>query len=89
MDGIPDADDGLFDTIGSLAARVLITIRSSFLAFVVTIGVVFIILSVLLSGHVLPGFNHGILAGMTFIWGISAFLYALLGKVILRLIGYS
>lgn len=73
----------------SLVLRVVIAIRSSFIAFVWLIGVLFLGLSVLLSGYVVPDINYGVVAGMSFIWGISALLYGVIGKVLLRLIGYS
>ncbi|WP_227378668.1 hypothetical protein [Haladaptatus halobius] len=66
----------------------LLAIRQSFLAFVTAIGVVCCLLAVLLSTHVLPALTNGVLAGMFAIWGVSAFIYAVLGHLGLRLIGY-
>lgn len=88
-DRITDAEGGYLETVTSLATSVLVAIRSSFLGFVVAVGVVFLVISVLLSGYVLESVQYGLLAGMTFIWGVSAFLYAILGSAILKLIGYS
>ena len=72
-----------------VSTDILVAIRSSFVAFVVSVGVVFIVASVLLSGHVLQSVEYGILSAMMFILGMSAFVYAALGKVLLRAIGYS
>jgi hypothetical protein len=77
------------DPVLALATTVLIAIRSSFVAFVVSIGAGLVVTSVLLSGYVLPSVNYGIISAMTFIWGVSAFVYAVLGKALLRLIGYA
>lgn len=66
----------------------LLAIRQSFLTFVTTIGIVCCLLAVLLSEYVLPGLTVGVLAGMFAIWGVSAFIYAVLGHFGLRLIGY-
>lgn len=71
-----------------LASSVLIAVRSSFLAFVVALGVVMVVASLLVSEHVLPGFSYGIIAAMLFVWGISAFVYAFACHVGLKLIGY-
>ena len=70
------------------AASVLLAIRQSFLAFVTTLGIVFCLLSVLLSEYVLAGLTHGVLAAMLAVWGVSAFIYAVLGHLGLHLIGY-
>jgi len=72
-----------------VSTDILVAIRSSFVAFVVSVGVVFVVASVLLSGHVLQSVEYGILSAMMFILGMSAFVYAALGKVLLRIIGYS
>lgn len=69
--------------------RVLAAIRSSFIAFVGAIGTVFLLASLLLSGFVLPGVSYGILAAMSLVCAISAYLYAVGGYVGLRLIGYT
>jgi hypothetical protein len=73
----------------SLATSVLIAIRSSFLVFVSTVGVGLLFLSVVVSGFVLPGVDYGIISAMAFIWGVSALVYAVLGRFALKLIGYS
>ncbi|WP_227356396.1 hypothetical protein [Haladaptatus salinisoli] len=70
------------------ATSLVLAIRRSFLAFVTVIGVACCLLAVLLSEYVLPGVTNGVLAGMFAIWGVSAFLYAVLGHLGLRLIGY-
>ena len=70
------------------AASVLLAIRQSFLAFVMTLGVLFCLLSVLLSEYVLVGLTNGVLSAMLAVWGVSAFIYAVLGHLGLRLIGY-
>ena len=72
---------------GGNAVSVLLAVRQSFLAFVTAIGVVCCLLAVLLSEHV-PLVTNGVLAGMFAIWGVSAFLYAILGHLGLRLINY-
>lgn len=77
------------NVVVSLALWVLVAIRSSFIAFVWSIGVLFLVVSVLLSGYVLPGIDYGVVAGMSFVWGVSALLYGVIGKLLLRLIGYS
>lgn len=69
--------------------RVLVAIRSSFIAFVATVGTVFLLASFVLSGLVLPGIYYGILAAMSFVCAISAYLYAVGGYLGLRLIGYT
>lgn len=60
---------------------VLLKIRSSFLFFVLTLGVV-----LLVSGPLLA---DGVVAGMFGLWGVSLILYACLGFVFLRVIGYT
>lgn len=70
-----------------IAVEVLVAVRGSFLAFVTAMGIVFLLVAVVLSEHV-PGIHHGVLSGMFAVWGASAFLYAALGHVGLRLIGY-
>lgn len=75
--------------VPSPVVRVLIAIRSSFIAFVATVGTVFLFGSLLLSGLVLSEVDYGVLAAMSFICGISAYLYGIGGYVGLRLIGYT
>lgn len=82
----PDGDYRLDEDRG-LLVRLSLAVRSSFLAFVATLGVVFLVVAVVLSEHV-PGVTHGVLSGMLVVWGVSAFVYAGLGHVALRLIGY-
>jgi predicted phage tail protein len=77
------------NVVVSLVIAALIAVRTSFLGFVVAVGVVVLTLSFLLSGYVVPSVNYGIISGMMFIWGVSALLYAALGKALLRLIGYG
>lgn len=79
--------DYRFDEDQGLLVRLSLAVRSSFLAFVATLGGVFLLLAVVLSEHV-PVLTHGVLSGMLVVWGVSAFLYAALGHVALRLIGY-
>jgi hypothetical protein len=81
-----DGDYRLDEDQGSLV-RLSLKVRSSFLAFVATMGAVFLVLAVVLSGYV-PGVTHGVLSGMLVVWGVSAFVYAALGHLALRLIGY-
>lgn len=88
-DRVNDTDGEFLDSVVSLVTSVPIAIRSSFIGFVVAVGVVFLVTSVLLSGYVLANVEYGMLSAMTFIWGVSAFLYAVLGTVVLKLIGYS
>lgn len=88
MDGPSTIDDAL-DSVQSLVTAALVAVRSSFLNFVLAIGVAFLVTSVLLSEHVVPGVSYGILSAMTSIWGASAFVYAGIGKLALRLSGYS
>lgn len=87
MDGSGDGD--YLDPVSSLVTSTLVAVRSSFIGFVVAVGVVLVMVSVLLSGYVVKNVNYGMISGMTFIWGVSAFIYAVLGTVLLRLIGYS
>lgn len=67
----------------------LIAIRRSFLTFIVALGVVCWLLAVLLSSYLLTSLTHAVLAGMFAIWGTSAFIYAILGRLGLSLIGYN
>ncbi|KTG11470.1 hypothetical protein AUR64_04240 [Haloprofundus marisrubri] len=68
---------------------ILLTIRKSFLSFVMTLGLICLLFAALFSEAFLPVLNNGVLAGMFVIWGVSAFVYAVLGYVVLRLIGYN
>ena len=86
MNGDPENDYRLDEDQGSLV-RLSLAVRSSFLAFVVALGVVFLVLAVILSKHV-PFVTNGVVSGMLVVWGVSAFVYAGLGHLGLRLIGY-
>jgi len=98
-DSAGDPLDGVRESLNSVRAFIapvvgvstaaLVAIRSSFVAFIVSVGVVLVVTSVLLSGHVLQGVEYGILSAMTFILGVSAFAYAALGKALLGVIGYT
>ena len=71
-----------------MSAVAAVTLRRSFLAFVITVGVVMLILSVLVSDILFPGLDYGLISAMMLIWGISALIYAVLGNIGLRVIGY-
>ena len=86
MSSDPEDDYRLDDDQGPLV-RLSLAIRSSFLAFVATLGVVFLVLAVVLSEHV-PFVTNGVISGMLVVWGVSAFAYAGLGHLGLKLIGY-
>ena len=86
MSSDPEGDYRLDDDQG-LLVRLSLAVRSSFLAFVATLGVVFLLLALVFSEHV-PGVYFGVLSGMLAVWGVSAFVYAALGHLGLRLIGY-
>ena len=60
--------------------EVLVKIRSSFIAFIVSLGVLLITIGLVLNGPI-----SGILA----VLGLSAFAYAVLGELALRAIGYK
>lgn len=84
-----DGSDYRLDEDRGPLVRLSLAIRGSFLAFVTTLGVVFLVLAVVLSNHVpVPYLNSGVLSGMLAVWGVSAFVYAALGHLTLRLIGY-
>ena len=86
MSSDPEGDYRLDDDQGILV-RLSLAVRSSFLAFVATLGVVFLLLALVFSEHV-PGVYFGVISGMLAVWGVSAFIYAALGHLGLRLIGY-
>jgi len=86
LNGDSEGDYRLDDDQGPLV-RLSLAVRGSFLAFVATLGAVFLLIALALSEHV-PGVHHGVLSGMLVVWGVSAFVYAGLGHVALRLIGY-
>jgi hypothetical protein len=65
----------------------LLAIRSSFILFVAALGTICFLLAMLFSTYI-PLLNYNVLAAMFVIWGVSAFVYAALGYVGLRLIGY-
>lgn len=60
---------------------ILLTIRRSFIAFVVTLGTLSILIGALVQ--------DGAVAGFLGIWGVSAYIFAALGYIGLRLIGYT
>jgi len=70
------------------AVSVLLAVRQSFIVFITTLGIIFWVLAVLMSGYV-PFLTDGVLAGLFAILGTSAFVYAVLGYFGLRLIGYN
>lgn len=74
-------DVGALDRIVSLFVGLLIAVRSSFLVFTITLGVLMFV-----TGMVLL---EGVLAGLFGIFGVSAVLYGVLGYVGLKLIGYT
>lgn len=63
-----------------LLLRPLVAVRSSFIAFIVAIGLVLFLTAVLTSGPI---------AGILAVLGSSALLYAVLGELGLRAIGYK
>jgi hypothetical protein len=65
----------------------LLAIRSSFILFIAALGTVCLLLALLLSTYI-PGINQNVLSAMFAVWGVSAFVYAVLGYVGLRFIGY-
>lgn len=73
---------------GERVLSTLLAIRESFLAFILSQGLLCLLLSVILSTYVLESVTHGVLAGLFAILGVSALVYAFLGHVGLRLIGY-
>lgn len=64
-----------------IVVRVLYIVRGSFLAFVFAVGVLMLFAGIVIS--------DGLMAGLLGIWGVSAILYALVGKFMLQLIGYG
>lgn len=88
MRSFGDSGNGYrYDDDQHVIVQVLLGVRSSFLAFVVALGVVFLVVAVVLSEHV-PLVHNGVLSGMFLVWGVSAFVYAALGHLLLGLIGY-
>lgn len=79
---------GVVQSVRDRALSALLAIRQSLIAFIVALGLLCLLLSVLLSVHVVESVTHGVLAGIFAIWGVSALLYAALGHIGLRLIGY-
>ena len=77
------------ETEQSQPVSVLLAVRQSFLAFVTMVGVICWLIAILLSEYVLASMTNGVLAGMFAIWGTSAFAYAAIGRVGLRLINYN
>lgn len=60
--------------------RLLLAIRSSFVLFAVALGVTLVLLGLLISGP---------MAGIVTVIGLSSILYAVLGELGLRVIGYK
>jgi uncharacterized membrane protein len=60
--------------------EVLVKIRSSFIAFIVSLGVLLIAIGLVLNGPI---------SGILVVLGLSAFAYAVLGELALRAIGYK
>lgn len=75
-------------SVSDRALSALLAIRQSVLAFIVAVGLLCLLLSILLSTYAFESVTHGVLAGICAIWGVSALLFAALGHVGLRLIGY-
>jgi hypothetical protein len=65
----------------------LLAIRNSFIAFTAAFGIVCLLLAVFLSEYI-SGISYEVLSAMFAVWGVSALVYACLGYVVLRLIGY-
>ena len=61
--------------------RLLLTIRSSFIAFIVSIGISFIALGFVIQ--------NGSIAGILGVLGASAIVYGIIGDAALRFIGYK
>lgn len=76
-----ETDDSLLSRAGALVLESLLAIRGSFLLFVTAVGVLFVVVGATAM--------NGVLAGMFGIWGTSALLYAGLGYLLLKLIGYQ
>ncbi|WP_266082067.1 hypothetical protein [Haladaptatus caseinilyticus] len=74
------SDHGAFSIVTEPLLRVLLAIRGSFLLFIASVGVLFIVTGATIMDEVL--------AGMFGIWGVSCLLYAGLGYGLLKLIGY-
>lgn len=70
--------------------EVLQAIRGSLMYFIATVGVLCILLGAI--GPMIPWFGsyvQGTMAGFLGIWGVSALLFAGLGYLFMRLIGYN
>jgi hypothetical protein len=80
-------DDYRFGADQGLLVRLSLVVRGSFLAFVATLGVLFLVVAIVLSKHV-PLVHDGVLSAMFAVWAASAFIYAAFGHLGLRLIGY-
>jgi drug/metabolite transporter (DMT)-like permease len=61
--------------------RFLLTIRSSFIAFIISVGVLFIV-----TGFVI---QNGSIAGILAVLGASAIVYGIIGDAVLRFVGYK
>lgn len=84
---VSDDEDGQNAVVEAISP-ILIAIRSSFLAFVFAVGVCLLLVSLLYSQYVLAGVWNGILSAMAFVCAVSAFVYAIVGHIGLKLIGY-
>lgn len=69
--------------------RILVWIRSSFIAFVGAIGTTFLLSGLLVSGLVVPSLEYGVVAAMCIVWAVSAYVYAVGGYFGLKLINYN
>ena len=82
MSNVEVSEDGdTQTTVTSILVKVLVAIRSSFVAFVFAFGVVMLAAGVALQ--------EGVGAGLLGIFGVSAMVYAVLGYAGLKLIGYT
>jgi hypothetical protein len=61
--------------------RFLLTIRSSFIAFIISIGVLLIVVGFVIQ--------NGSIAGILAVLGASAIVYGIIGDAALRFIGYK
>lgn len=68
------------EEVSNPVVRVLVSIRSSFVLFVMALGVVLFLLGLAVTGEA---------SGIFAVLGISAVIYGVLGKFALNLIGYS
>ncbi|WP_321112047.1 hypothetical protein [Halorussus salinisoli] len=76
-----EQDESILSRSWDLILEVLLAIRGSFLLFVAAVGALLIVAGAFAM--------NGVLAGMFGIWGASALLYAGLGYLLLKLVGYQ